>query len=279
MNRVGRSELDEKPRRSSRKEHSFFSGLSASVLQDFAAVRHVALYPRNSILFAHEQEPRGIYIICSGRVKLWLSSRDGRILTLRLARPGEALGLSQLLLGKDSQVTAEVLYPCEIELVIRSDFLRILSMHPCVFKNVARELALQHEAACEQIRTVGLGLSIRDKLGRFLLHWISEKQVDNGNGPVDLPLNHEEIAACIGATREPVTRVFRKFKSLGLVERQGYAWVIPRPALLRKFVISETNSREFGALRFDRRASTHSRVRTIQSGQFHYPAQRKRGLA
>jgi CRP/FNR family transcriptional regulator, cyclic AMP receptor protein len=279
MSESARSESDERLRRSGREDHGFLSGLPARALEAFDAVKHVALYPRNSILFTHEREPRGIYKICSGRVKLSLSSRDGRILTLRLAKPGEVLGLAAVMLGNVSQVTAEALYPCEVEFVSRNDFMRILAMHESAFENVARELALQYEAACDQMRTVGLGLSVRDKFARFLLHWISEKQGPGNSEVVELPLNHEEIAACIGVTRESVTRAFRKFKSLGLVARQGYTWVIHRPALIRKFVISEASSPEFDSLIFHRRAVAHRQIRPARSGQLRHEPHRKTGLA
>jgi hypothetical protein len=152
-------------------------------------------------------------------------------------------------------------------------------MHECAFKSVARELARQHEAACDQMRTVGLGLSVRDKFARFLLHWISDKQGADNSEAVELPLNHEEIAASIGATRESVTRAFRKFKSLGLVERQGYMWVILRPALIRKFVISEASTPESDSLALHRRAVTQHQIQAARSNRSRHEGHRKRGLA
>lgn len=277
MNETGKSRSDERLRRSDSEAPGFLFGLPASVLEAFAAAGHVALYPRTSILFAREQEPRGIYIICSGRVKLSLSSRDGSALTLRLAKPGEVLALADVLLGKDSQVTAEALYSCEIKFIARTEFMRILSMHPDVFKNVARQLALQYEAVCEQMRTVALGLSVRAKFSRFLLHWIAENQQSDEFGAVPLPLSQGEIGACIGATREAVARTFRKFKSAGLVERQGYIWVIPRPALIRRFSISEAGSQEVGSLTFYRREVTHGRVRPARLNQVRREANGWRG--
>lgn len=279
MNQSARSGSNETLQLPGREDYSFLSGLPASVRQAFLAVRHIVLYPRNSILFNQQQELCGVYMICSGRVKLSLCSRDGRTLTLRLAKPGEVLGLVQVLLGKVSQVTAEVLNQCKVEFVSRNDLMRIIAAYPSTFRDIARLLALQHEAACEQLRNIGLGLSVREKFARFLLHWTSEEQGANNSGAVELPLSHEEIAACIGVTRESVTRAFRKFKRLGLIERQGHAWVIPHPASIRKFVISEASSPEFAPLLAPRYAITSCRTQRIRSGQLRREAQAKRRQA
>ncbi len=77
------------------REDRLFCNLPAAVLQRLAEITSPASYPKGATLFVEGQEPRGVFIICSGGVKLSTSSSDGRTLILRIADAGEVLGLRQ----------------------------------------------------------------------------------------------------------------------------------------------------------------------------------------
>ena len=73
---------------------------------------------------------------------------------------------------------------------------------------------------CEQLRTVGLAASAHEKLAKLLLDWTADGSGAK-DGRVTVPLTHEEIAECIGSSRETVTRTFSEFKSQRLVTLKG----------------------------------------------------------
>lgn len=74
------------------REDRLFCNLSGRALQDLAAITSPATYPKGATLFLEGQAARGVFIVCSGRVKLSTSSADGRTLILRIADSGEVLG-------------------------------------------------------------------------------------------------------------------------------------------------------------------------------------------
>ena len=61
-------------------------------------------------------------MLCKGRVKLSICSTDGKTLILKIAEPGEVLGLSASVSGKPYELTAETVDPCQINFVKREDF-------------------------------------------------------------------------------------------------------------------------------------------------------------
>ena len=77
-----------------------------------------------------KQDPRGIFVLCEGEVKLTISSSEGKTLILRIAKPGEILGLMAAISGKPYEVTAETLRPSQIAFVRRDDFLRFVAQYP-----------------------------------------------------------------------------------------------------------------------------------------------------
>jgi CRP/FNR family transcriptional regulator, cyclic AMP receptor protein len=215
-----------------RRASGFFCQLSEPALKDFDEVRSSAAYPEGAVLFLEKQDPRGVFLLCAGEVKLSISSSGGKTLILRIAKAGEVLGLMSTLAGVPYEVSAETIRPCQVAYIRRDDFLRFLAKHPDVYQGVVRQMTSLYQGACTQLRTVGLSSSAPEKLARLLLDWSAgAKQTEQGI-QVKMPLTHEEIAALIGTTRETVTRTLSQFKSQHLVALHGSNLLISnRPAL------------------------------------------------
>ena len=79
-----------------------FCNMSPDAVAALDAVKFTGLYPKGSLLFVEGEEPRGVFILCSGRAKLTTSSTEGKTLIVKIAEPGEVLGL----LGDVPQRTA-----------------------------------------------------------------------------------------------------------------------------------------------------------------------------
>src|SRR5689334_13487634 len=89
------------------RANSFFCHLNAAGLKDFNAVKSPVMYPAGALLFMERQDPRGVFVLCAGQVKLTISSSAGKTLILRIAKPGEILGLMAAMLDSPYEVTAE----------------------------------------------------------------------------------------------------------------------------------------------------------------------------
>jgi len=201
--------------------------LDSAAAKSFEAIKFPATYPAGALLFLEKQEPRGIYMLCEGQVKLSISSAGGKTLILRVAKAGEILGLTSTLSGRPYEVTAETLHPCQVAFVRREEFLSFVAKHPEAYKCVAAQLTTLYSDACEQLRTVGLSSSAPEKLARLLLDWATEGKQTKDGTQITIPLTHEEIAEFIGATRETVTRTLSDFKSRQLVSLKGSTLMIP----------------------------------------------------
>jgi CRP/FNR family cyclic AMP-dependent transcriptional regulator len=210
----------------------FFCQVSAPALKDFNSVRSQAFYPAGALLFLEKRGSRGVSVRCAGQVKLSISSSAGKTLTLRIAKPGEILGLMATLSGSPYEVTAETLHPCQVVFIRREDFLQFVAKHPEVYQGAVRQLSTLYSGACEKLRTVGLSASAPEKLARMLLDWYTEANDSKQGTPIKLPLTHEEIAEFIGTTRQTVTRTLSEFKTRRFMEFQGSTMRISnRPAL------------------------------------------------
>lgn len=211
----------------------FFCQLSPAALADFNTVKSSATYPAGAMLFLEKQDPRGVFVVCGGHVKLSISSGSGKTLILRIAKPGEILGLMATLSGTPYEVTAVTVHPCQVAFLHRGEFLRFIAKYPEAYQSIVKQFGSLYSGACEQLRTVGLSASAPEKLARLLLGWSAESKEGKPNTQIKMPLTHEEIAEFIGATRETVTRTLSEFKSRQLVTLHGSTLSISnRPELI-----------------------------------------------
>jgi CRP/FNR family transcriptional regulator len=216
-----------------------FCDLPIDVLKDFERLKYATVLPKGAMLFVEGQAPRGVFVLCTGKVKLSTSSSDGKALITQIAHPGEVLGLSATISEKPYEVTAETLDPCQVNFVKRADFLEFLGRHGKACLRVAEHLSHSYHLAHEQARSLGLSGSTAEKLARLLLDWCANdgKQTDRGI-QLKLTLTHEEIAQLIGASRETVTRLLGDFKAQQLIYIKGSTLVVRQKAALEALVDS-----------------------------------------
>lgn len=174
-----------------------------------------------------------VYVICKGRVKLTASSPDGRLLIVRIAGPGDVLGLAAVLKGSAHQVTAETLEPCELKTIGKAEFLAFMEKYRDASHNAALTLALDYEGAMLSARRLALSGSATSKLAHVLLDWgrMGLQHGDRSNGAMNfrMPLTHEELGNMAGLSRETVTRVLGRFRREGMVEQQDDRMILPHP--------------------------------------------------
>jgi CRP/FNR family transcriptional regulator, cyclic AMP receptor protein len=211
-----------------------FCDLDDVALAALDALRFASAYPKGALLFVEGQTPRGVYLLCAGRVKLSTSASDAHTLITQIAEPGDLLGLSAVLAGAPYEVTAETLDSCYVNFIRREDFLLFLATHGNACLRAARQLSYDYHAALAQTRLLGLSHSAAAKFARFILDACAQQGQANGYGhSMKLTLTHEEIGQLIGASRETVTRLFSAFKHERLIQLKGATLIVrDEPALV-----------------------------------------------
>lgn len=195
-------------------------------LKQFETIQYSNLYPRGAILFVEGQSPRGVFLLCTGRTKLSTCSNDGKTL-MRIAEPGEILGLDSVITGNTYNATAETLDSSQVNFVRREDFLRFLKENGEACLRVARHLSHDIRTAYDQLRTLALSHSVEEKLANLLISWTASGSTRTPQGiRIKLTLTHEEIAQMIGASRETVTRLLGDFRRRGVIYLKGSTLLI-----------------------------------------------------
>jgi CRP/FNR family transcriptional regulator, cyclic AMP receptor protein len=210
-----------------RKNH-WFCGLSPAGLQAIGEASHITMYPGGALLFVEGQAPRGVYVLCSGKVKLSATSREGKVLILRIAEPGEVLGLSAAISGEAFEVTAETTEPCQVNFIDRVALIDRIQKNGELGLRSSLALSREFQSAYRDIHDLVLARSSAGKLARLLLSWTAQKQSSAESPEIRIrpTLTHEEMAQMIGSSRETVTRLIGDLKKRELIRLDGSTLVI-----------------------------------------------------
>jgi CRP/FNR family cyclic AMP-dependent transcriptional regulator len=215
------------------REDRIFCNLQPAAVQRLSTITSPATYPKGATLFVEGQTARGVYIVCDGRLKLSTCSTDGKTLIVRIANPGEVLGIPATVTGKTYELTADVLERTQANFISRADFLAFLRDYPEVALRVSQQLAETYHAAVAELRSIGLSHSADEKLARFLLEWCSSHRNGAEDDRATLTLTHEEIAQIVGSSRETVTRLLSNFKRKKLLQMHGSMLILTDVEALR----------------------------------------------
>lgn len=175
--------------------------------------------------------PDHVYVVCHGTIKLTTSSKDGRLLILRIAGPGDVLGLAAALKQSRYEATAETLETCEVKSIPRTQFLLFMEEFQAVSRNSAIAVAREYDSAVLSARRLALSTSAAAKLASVLVEWGERKRAGEEDATAAvtfrMPLTHEELGHMAGISRETATRVLSGFKRKGLVRTEGEWMTLP----------------------------------------------------
>lgn len=204
----------------------FFCTFSELTLRAWDEVTHKSTLPEGAILFVEGQNPRGMFVICSGRVNLSTTSKEGKLLLLKTAEAGEAVGLSATISGLGYEVTAETATACQVSFIDRNHLLALMQTHSEFGMQSARCLSRGFHDAYRDIRDLMLSKTSAGKLARLLLSQSTPREVEGAEVRVSATMTHEEMAHRIGASRETVTRLLTDLKKKHLIRLDGPTLVI-----------------------------------------------------
>jgi CRP/FNR family transcriptional regulator len=220
------------------KEDHLFCHLPVPALEKLNEIKSTAVYPKSAVLFIEGQQPRGVFVLCAGKVKLSTSSKEGKRIITKLSSPGDVLGLNATMSNRPYEVTAEMVEPGQANFIARDAFVSFLRHHGEVAVRVAEQLSRNYYTAYEEIKTLGLTTSPSEKFAKLLLTWSSESKDAAKSTQLRMTLTHEEIAEMIGTTRETVSRLFSEFKKKQLVNVKGAMLTIKNKQALEEMLQS-----------------------------------------
>jgi len=158
------------------------------------------VHPRGKVLFAEGESARGVFILRTGRATVSISSSEGRLVILRVARAGDVLGLNSVLRNASYNTTVKSIESCRTEFIPRKDLVALMERNQSTAQAIAQLLSREVAELTDRVRSLLLPQTANARLAKLLLEW-SEHAIE-----VTKRFTHEEIAHMICSSRETVTR-------------------------------------------------------------------------
>ncbi|MFH1724702.1 MAG: Crp/Fnr family transcriptional regulator [Elusimicrobiota bacterium] len=175
-------------------------------------------------IFYEGETPRGVYVVCTGKVKIYKASRTGQQLLVRIESPGDLVGHISSLARWPYAGSAEAMEESVMSMITEDALWKFLLEHP------KGALALLHEVARDVRRSEAMARDIafkpaRSRLAGTLIRMMTHPSGKKGR-PAVCNFKRREIAEMAGLTIETTVRLLKDFESRGLVQRKGRDIVI-----------------------------------------------------
>lgn len=204
----------------------FFGMMPEKTQASFKDISVISFFPQGTLLFIEGQDPKGVFVLCSGRAKLSISSGNGKSF-MRVAEAGEILGLGATISGRTYEVSAEMLDGGQVNFIKRENFLDFLRNDVDVSLKMAQHLSQDYFKVHEQVRTLALTDSVSEKLAKLLLDWCIREGRETEHGiQLKVSFTHGEIAQMIGVSRETVTRLLSELKNKQVICLKGSSLIV-----------------------------------------------------
>ena len=195
--------------------------------------------PKGTMLFAQDQAPHDVAVVCAGHVKIYTGYHAGKKVCVGIAGPGTVLGLTAAISGSPHQVSIEALEPCQLRIVKADRLLSFLHNDNAACFAAAMCLSKEVQKMNNCLRLIGLSQPAIQRLVQVLICWdIHEEDEPQDRRHLLFPLTHKEFAEIIGASRETVTRLFSAFERRHIIHRSGTTLVIKDERTLRNLASS-----------------------------------------
>ena len=197
--------------------------LPPDLLGQIGTLAATRVFPRNAVIVSEGDDSGSLYVLLSGRVKVYLSDANGREVELNRLGAGEYFG-EVTLDGGPRSASVMALEETRCAVVRRAELLGLVERQPELALHMLRRLARRVRALSENVRSLAL-MDVYGRVARLLLELAEEK---DGRLVIDEPLTHKEIASRVGASREMVSRIFSDLAEGGYVSKEAGRLVIVR---------------------------------------------------
>jgi CRP/FNR family transcriptional regulator, cyclic AMP receptor protein len=197
--------------------------LPLQLLEAIGKVAAVRMFPKNAIMVSEGDETDSLYVIISGRARVYVANAQGREVQLNMIGPGEYFG-EVTLDGGPRSASVMATEDCRCAVVKRSELLTLVGKEPQFALHMVRKLASRVRDLTENVRSLAL-MDVYGRVARLLLELAEER---DGRLCISEPLTHKDIASRVGASREMISRIFSDLTAGGYVVKENGRLVIMR---------------------------------------------------
>jgi CRP/FNR family cyclic AMP-dependent transcriptional regulator len=187
-------------------------GIADTFVRQLAALGRLRSYPKNTVFITEGDSSDSVFVVLTGKVKVFISDTEGHEMILDTQGPGEYVG-EMALDGKPRSASVMTIEPSTFAVVAREPIREAIRHNPDFALDMISKIIDRARLATNSVKDLAL-LDVYGRVARLLLNMSVEK-----GGKLVIPdkLTQQEIAERVGASRDMVSRIFRDLTSGGYI--------------------------------------------------------------
>jgi CRP/FNR family cyclic AMP-dependent transcriptional regulator len=208
------------------RQIGFFSGLSDSELEAVADRLGKRTFGRGVILFHKGSPGETLYIIESGKVRIFILSESGQEMSVRVCGTGEVFGELSMLDGLPRSAGAVAAEETHVLTLQREDFWELFDIYPRLAPAIIATLTARVRYTTQYAENLAF-LDVQGRVAHSLLELAEQYGVPTPDGvEIALQLTQSDLASLVGATRERVNKVLGAFRDQGWIQLDGQEIIV-----------------------------------------------------
>jgi CRP/FNR family transcriptional regulator, cyclic AMP receptor protein len=200
----------------------FFTQLTDKELDLVRAGASEKHFPKNAVVLTEGEMGDSLYMIQSGKVKVFIGDEEGREIILKILGPGAFFGEMSMIDKQPRSASVTTIEPSTFLVLAHAGFERCVEQAPRIAKLVMECLAQRVREADRKIGT----LALMDVYGRVASTLLELSVYNNGKLVVGEKLSQQELANMVGASREMVNRILKDLSDRGFISIESKAITI-----------------------------------------------------
>jgi CRP-like cAMP-binding protein/DNA-binding NarL/FixJ family response regulator len=196
------------------KEGDFIN--EKELLSNFLDGRNHHSYAKKQKIYSEGENPKYLYFIKKGKVKLKKSNSEGKDLIVELCGEGDFIGHTALIQNSSYRESAESIDYAELALIPRADFQELIKCNLMMANRFNQILALNLVQKNSHLVNMAYN-SLRKKVAEALL-LLKEKYDEDEQINFNISINREDLANIAGTAKESLIRTLSDFKSESLID-------------------------------------------------------------
>jgi CRP/FNR family transcriptional regulator, cyclic AMP receptor protein len=193
-----------------------FAGMQDEALQPLAEKALIRAFPKNAIIVHEGDVTQSLYLILSGKVRVFLGDESGKELIVGIKGPGDYFG-EMALDEKPRSASVMTTEPSRFAIISKSDFRAFLEGHPNIGFHVIENLIKLVRGLNGNMKSLAM-MDVYGRVARMLLDLAIET-----DGKLVIPdrLTQKDMAARVGASREMINRILKDLSTGGYIKVEG----------------------------------------------------------
>ena len=203
-----------------------FGEMHEEEIDDLTALAQIKKLSKDTTVFHAGDPADAVFVVASGRVKVVITSSDGKEFILTVLGAGQVFGEMALLESAPRSASVVTLSTVEVLVISRVDFQRLLDSNPRISLRLMAILSRRLRRANAKMESLAY-MDVAGRLARYLLDLARDHGQRLGNGWVVVRRpTHSDIAHSIGTSRETVSRLINEFEEgFGLVNKGKFTYI------------------------------------------------------